>query len=174
MNGLLIFETGLLVLDFEFLKIIIIMQRLMRRVSVNRTNRRHRVRVRYISCLHCHLFVSNRMFIHVCFKCLLMLIAGFFWLLEYEHICTFSVLWCKVLWWFDWQMAIIFNEDGLADVDPPCVVQSFINHNARMFKIFIVGPRHFVVQRPSIHNFYPRGLHSVIFCTFRSGFSTAN
>jgi len=48
MNGLLIFETGLLVLDFEFLKIIIMMQRLMRRVSVNRTNRRHRVRVRYI------------------------------------------------------------------------------------------------------------------------------
>jgi len=55
------------------------------------------------------------------------------------------------------QMAIIFNEAGLADIDPPCVVQSFVNHNARLFKIFTIGPRHFVVQRPSIRNCYPGG-----------------
>jgi len=60
------------------------------------------------------------------------------------------------------QMAIIFSEAGLGDVEPPCVVQSFVNHNARLFKIFIVGPRHFVVQRPSIRNCYPGGTHSFV------------
>ena len=59
------------------------------------------------------------------------------------------------------QMAIVFSEAGLADIHPPCVVQSFVNHNARLFKIFIVGPRHFVVQRPSIRNCYPGGLSLV-------------
>jgi len=69
------------------------------------------------------------------------------------------------------QMAIVFNEAGLADVDPPCVVQSFVNHNARVFKIFIVGSRHFVVQRPSIRNCYPGGLCSVVFCVFHTSCS---
>lgn len=55
------------------------------------------------------------------------------------------------------QMAIIFNEAGLGDIEPPCVVQSFVNHNARLFKIFVVGQRHFVVQRPSIRNCYAGG-----------------
>lgn len=59
-------------------------------------------------------------------------------------------------------MAIIFNEAGLADICPPCVVQSFVNHNARLFKIFIVGPRHFVVQRPSIRNCYAGSVYA--FC----------
>lgn len=53
-------------------------------------------------------------------------------------------------------MAIIFNEERLTDVKVPCVAQSFVNHNARLFKIFVIGQKHFVIQRPSIRNFYDR------------------
>ncbi|XP_033127753.1 inositol-tetrakisphosphate 1-kinase-like [Anneissia japonica] len=51
------------------------------------------------------------------------------------------------------QMSIIFNESGLKDVNPPCVAQTFINHNAVLHKIFILGDKHFIVQRPSLKNF---------------------
>ncbi|XP_038642128.1 inositol-tetrakisphosphate 1-kinase-like isoform X2 [Scyliorhinus canicula] len=50
-------------------------------------------------------------------------------------------------------MALIFNEDGLRDVSLPCVLQSFINHNAVLYKVFVVGPSYFVVERPSLKNF---------------------
>lgn len=53
------------------------------------------------------------------------------------------------------QMAIIFNEESLRDVESPCVAQSFLNHNALLYKIFVVGNRQFVVQRPSLKNLYP-------------------
>ncbi len=33
------------------------------------------------------------------------------------------------------QMAIIFNTEDLKDVKPPCVLQSFINHNAVLYKV---------------------------------------
>ena len=32
-------------------------------------------------------------------------------------------------------MAVIFNEEGLKDLMPPCVVQQFVNHNAVLFKV---------------------------------------
>jgi len=51
-------------------------------------------------------------------------------------------------------MAIIFNEKGLKDVEPPCVAQTFINHNAVLYKIFVIGKKHFVVPRPSLKNFF--------------------
>ncbi|XP_043536740.1 inositol-tetrakisphosphate 1-kinase-like isoform X1 [Chiloscyllium plagiosum] len=50
-------------------------------------------------------------------------------------------------------MALIFNEDGLRDVTPPCVLQSFINHNAILYKIFVIGQSYFVAKRPSLRNF---------------------
>jgi len=59
-----------------------------------------------------------------------------------------------------YQMSIIFDESGLSDVQPPCVVQTFVNHNARLFKIFIVGRRRFVIQRPSIKNLFAGGIFS--------------
>ena len=52
-------------------------------------------------------------------------------------------------------MAIIFSEENLRDVEVPCVAQSFLNHNALLYKIFVVGNRQFVVQRPSLKNLYP-------------------
>lgn len=51
------------------------------------------------------------------------------------------------------QMAIIFNEEGLADIKPPCVAQTFVNHNAVLYKIFVLGDQYFVVERPSLKNF---------------------
>uniref|UniRef100_UPI00358F7282 inositol-tetrakisphosphate 1-kinase isoform X2 n=1 Tax=Myxine glutinosa TaxID=7769 RepID=UPI00358F7282 len=51
------------------------------------------------------------------------------------------------------EMAIIFNEDGLVDVKPPCVAQSFINHNAILYKVFVVGSMFSIVERPSLKNF---------------------
>ncbi|XP_051900360.1 inositol-tetrakisphosphate 1-kinase-like isoform X3 [Pristis pectinata] len=50
-------------------------------------------------------------------------------------------------------MALIFSEDGLRDISLPCVLQSFINHNAVLYKVFVVGQSHFVVKRPSLKNF---------------------
>ncbi|XP_061599377.1 inositol-tetrakisphosphate 1-kinase isoform X2 [Cololabis saira] len=51
------------------------------------------------------------------------------------------------------EMAIIFSEEDLKDVKPPCVIQSFINHNAVLYKVFVVGESYTVVQRPSLKNF---------------------
>ncbi|XP_039992375.1 inositol-tetrakisphosphate 1-kinase [Xiphias gladius] len=51
------------------------------------------------------------------------------------------------------EMAIIFSEEDLNDVRPPCVIQSFINHNAVLYKVFVVGDSYTVVERPSLKNF---------------------
>lgn len=50
-------------------------------------------------------------------------------------------------------MAIIFSEEDLQDIKPPCVIQSFINHNAVLYKVFVVGDSYTVVERPSLKNF---------------------
>lgn len=50
-------------------------------------------------------------------------------------------------------MAIVFNQEGLNAIQPPCVVQNFINHNAVLYKVFVVGESYTVVQRPSLKNF---------------------
>ncbi|KAM6132937.1 LOW QUALITY PROTEIN: inositol-tetrakisphosphate 1-kinase [Phoenicopterus ruber ruber] len=50
------------------------------------------------------------------------------------------------------EMAIIFNQEGLKAVRPPCVIQSFINHNAVLYKVF-GGESYTVVKRPSLKNF---------------------
>lgn len=51
-------------------------------------------------------------------------------------------------------MMIIFNERDLKDCQPPCVAQDFINHNAILYKVFVVGEHFHVVERPSFKNFY--------------------
>ncbi|KAG8193680.1 hypothetical protein JTE90_024043 [Oedothorax gibbosus] len=51
------------------------------------------------------------------------------------------------------QMCLIFNEEGLKDINPPCVVQSFVNHNAVLYKLFVIGNEYFVIERPSLKNF---------------------
>lgn len=55
-------------------------------------------------------------------------------------------------------MSIVFNEAGLKDVEIPCLLQTFVNHNARLFKIFVIGDQHHIVLRPSIKNLYAGGM----------------
>ncbi|XP_027198943.2 inositol-tetrakisphosphate 1-kinase-like [Dermatophagoides pteronyssinus] len=56
---------------------------------------------------------------------------------------------------FAHKMSIIFDENGLHSISPPCVAQTFINHNARLYKLFIIKDKYFVIERPSIKNFKP-------------------
>ncbi|KAM4627387.1 inositol-tetrakisphosphate 1-kinase-like [Polymixia lowei] len=51
------------------------------------------------------------------------------------------------------EMSLIFSVGSLADVHPPCVLQSFVNHGAVLHKVFVVGDKHFCVERPSLKNF---------------------
>ncbi|XP_065833193.1 inositol-tetrakisphosphate 1-kinase-like isoform X2 [Oscarella lobularis] len=50
------------------------------------------------------------------------------------------------------QMAIVFSDEGFKEVDFPFVAQQFICHSGQLYKIFVVGKRHFVVKRPSLKN----------------------
>ncbi|XP_063843023.1 inositol-tetrakisphosphate 1-kinase-like isoform X1 [Scylla paramamosain] len=52
------------------------------------------------------------------------------------------------------EMAVVFNEMGLSEFRLPCVAQSFINHGAVLYKLFVLGPVWFVIVRPSLKNFY--------------------
>ncbi|KAH1022263.1 hypothetical protein HUJ04_011686, partial [Dendroctonus ponderosae] len=61
------------------------------------------------------------------------------------------------------EMSIIFNEKYLGDCKTPCVAQSFINHNAILYKIFIVGDRHCYFERPSLKNFQASQRESIHF-----------
>lgn len=51
------------------------------------------------------------------------------------------------------QMCLLFSAASLADIHPPCVLQSFVNHGAVLYKVFVVGDKHCCVERPSIKNF---------------------
>ncbi|OXA60542.1 inositol-tetrakisphosphate 1-kinase [Folsomia candida] len=60
------------------------------------------------------------------------------------------------------QMTLIFNEKGLHEIAFPCVVQSFINHNAVLYKLFTLGEKYFLIERPSIKNFHKCEEHAPI------------
>ncbi|KAG7479587.1 inositol-tetrakisphosphate 1-kinase-like [Solea senegalensis] len=51
------------------------------------------------------------------------------------------------------EMSLIFSASSLVDVRPPCVLQSFVNHGAVLHKVFVIGDKHFCVERPSLKNF---------------------
>ncbi|XP_030761023.1 inositol-tetrakisphosphate 1-kinase-like isoform X2 [Sitophilus oryzae] len=61
------------------------------------------------------------------------------------------------------EMSIIFDEKYLVDCKTPCVAQSFINHNAILYKIFIVGNKFCFVERPSLKNFHASQRESIYF-----------
>ncbi|XP_059062036.1 inositol-tetrakisphosphate 1-kinase-like [Achroia grisella] len=52
------------------------------------------------------------------------------------------------------EMIVIFNEKGLSVCKSPCVVQTFVNHNAVLHKVFLIGNRYHICKRPSLKNFY--------------------
>lgn len=61
------------------------------------------------------------------------------------------------------QMCIIFNEAGLKDIKPPCVAQSFVNHNARLYKLFVIKDKYYIMERPSLKNFQAGDQETVFF-----------
>ncbi|XP_015587062.1 inositol-tetrakisphosphate 1-kinase isoform X2 [Cephus cinctus] len=66
------------------------------------------------------------------------------------------------------KMMVIFNEKGLKDCQLPCVAQNFVNHNAILYKVFIVGEKFHVVERPSLKNFYQKDCESLNTIFFNS------
>ena len=50
-------------------------------------------------------------------------------------------------------MMIVFNEEGLSDLKPPCVAMTLIDHNALLYKLFVIGDTFYVHERPSLRNF---------------------
>ncbi|XP_069117199.1 inositol-tetrakisphosphate 1-kinase-like [Argopecten irradians] len=61
------------------------------------------------------------------------------------------------------KMCIIFNERGLKDVQPPCVAQTFVNHNAVLYKVFVIGDKQYITERPSLKNFYNEDQETIYF-----------
>ena len=83
-----------------------------------------------------------------CFSLLLTFCTHF---IEPSHVGQYTCM-CKALIelsikYCAFQMALIFNEDGLRNVTPPCVVQQFVNHDALLFKVWHL----------KIHVFFLRG-----------------
>lgn len=50
------------------------------------------------------------------------------------------------------EMRIVFTEDRLKDLSLPCVVQEFQNHGGKMFKVYVIGEKFYVCEKPSIRN----------------------
>lgn len=55
------------------------------------------------------------------------------------------------------RMSIIFNPEGLNVITVPCVAQSFVNHDAVLYKVFVIGNAFHVIRRPSFENFDTAG-----------------
>ncbi|XP_033331613.2 inositol-tetrakisphosphate 1-kinase [Megalopta genalis] len=66
------------------------------------------------------------------------------------------------------KMMVIFNEEELNNCQPPCVAQEFINHNAIVYKIYIVREHYYVDERPSFKNFYEEDCTSLNTIFFNS------
>ena len=60
-------------------------------------------------------------------------------------------------------MMVVFNEEGLCDVEPPCVAQTFINHNAVLYKLYVIADTVYIVERPSLKNFAAGPYKTVFF-----------
>jgi len=51
-------------------------------------------------------------------------------------------------------MTLVFNPEGLKQCEYPSIVQSFVNHDAVLYKLFALENDFVVVKRPSIRNLY--------------------
>ncbi|UJR36182.1 hypothetical protein I4U23_028916 [Adineta vaga] len=64
-------------------------------------------------------------------------------------------------------MKLIFDVEHLNDIDKPCVLQQFIDHDGVLFKVFAVGQdNHHIVRRNSIRNLHTHTCRDTI--SFRS------
>ena len=60
-------------------------------------------------------------------------------------------------------MRIIFSEDRLKDLSLPCVVQEFLNHGGKMFKVYVIGDKFYICEKPSIQNFHASDKETLFF-----------
>lgn len=52
------------------------------------------------------------------------------------------------------EMALIFSPEHLDDLTKPCLLQEFNNHGGILYKVFAVGKKFNICERPSIKNYY--------------------
>ena len=60
-------------------------------------------------------------------------------------------------------MQVIFNDTGLSDVKAPCVAQTFIDHNAVLYKVYAIDHVFFVMERPSLKNLKAEQFDTIYF-----------
>jgi len=66
------------------------------------------------------------------------------------------------------QMALVFNENGVKDINTPCVIQEFCNHSGVYYKVFVVGTNYNICENPSI-----KDIHSNSFANMQTIFFNA-
>ena len=50
------------------------------------------------------------------------------------------------------KLGIVLGKGGLKKLQKPCIVQEYANHDAALFKVYVLGEEVFVFQRPSLPN----------------------
>mmetsp|Transcript_15784 Transcript_15784/g.21988 ORF Transcript_15784/g.21988 Transcript_15784/m.21988 type:complete len:324 (-) Transcript_15784:39-1010(-) len=50
------------------------------------------------------------------------------------------------------RMALVFDQKGFSEMPVPFIAQEYLNHNATIYKVFVVGRNHYVVKRRSLPN----------------------
>jgi hypothetical protein len=53
---------------------------------------------------------------------------------------------------------VIVNEGEKYKIPLPVVVQQYINHDAKLYKVYVIAEDTFVQARESIRNFDPKGM----------------
>eukprot|EP00794_Sanderia_malayensis_P018284 gene18287-20107_t len=61
------------------------------------------------------------------------------------------------------KMKIIFSEENIKDLEPPCVVQEFMNHGGKMFKVYVIGNKYYACEKPSVRNLKAGNKDTVFF-----------
>lgn len=61
------------------------------------------------------------------------------------------------------EMRIVFSEENVKDLQPPCVVQEFRNHGGKMFKVYIIGDKFYTCEKPSVRNLKAGNWETVLF-----------
>lgn len=72
------------------------------------------------------------------------------------------------------EMAVLFSNDCIKNLEKPCLLQEFSNHGGLLYKVFVVGKKFNICERPSIKNLYPnimtnRTLHFDSFRVSKTG-----
>ena len=54
-------------------------------------------------------------------------------------------------------MSLVFNEEGLKDFKKPYLIQEFCDHGAVLYKVFVIGDKYHICERPSVKNLISEG-----------------